>query len=237
MAGAGETGREPSPWTIDSLHERIIELFAASDRRHDDSSEALRDLLREVDRRYEQRFIAQENAVGLALTRVDKEFHEHIAQVRTETHAALEAADKAINKSESATEKRFESVNEFRAQLADQTRTFMPRTESISRHDRSAEQIEALVKAIADLRDRIQTQSNSLMPRTEAEQRILQNAEKVDNLDARHQKDVGAINSRLDLTAGRSNGLAAGWGGIVAAVTVAAAVVGAIIAIIIATAP
>lgn len=195
MAGAGETGKEPSPWTIDSLHEKVNDLSAAYDRRMDERLEALTALLSEADRRYEQRFIAQENAVGLALSRVDKEFHEHLAQVRAETHAALEAADKAISKSEAATEKRFESVNEFRAQLADQAQRFIPRIE--------------------------------------AEQRMVQNAEKIDALDTRHQKDVGAINSRLDLTTGRTNGIAAGWGAIVAAV----GVVGAVIAIIIAVAP
>lgn len=60
------------------------------------------------DRRYEQRFEAQEKAVGNAIF----------------------AADRAVVKAEAATEKRFESVNEFRATLSDQQRTFMPRSES-----------------------------------------------------------------------------------------------------------
>jgi hypothetical protein len=38
---------------------------------------------------------------------------------------ALEAADKAILKAEAATEKRFDGVNEFRAQLAEQARSFV----------------------------------------------------------------------------------------------------------------
>jgi hypothetical protein len=42
---------------------------------------------------------------------------------------ALAAADKAVSKAELATEKRFESVNEFRATLSDQTRTFVSRIE------------------------------------------------------------------------------------------------------------
>lgn len=42
---------------------------------------------------------------------------------------ALAASDKAIQKSEMATEKRFESVNEFRGTLSDQTRTFISRVE------------------------------------------------------------------------------------------------------------
>lgn len=125
-AGGGETAKEPSGFTVDTLQTLV------------------NSVLNERDRRYEQRFIAQEQAVKLALDRVDKEFHEHLAQVRAETHAALDAADKAIAKAEAATEKRFESVNEFRAQLSDQTRTFMPRAESIQRHEQTAEKVAAL---------------------------------------------------------------------------------------------
>lgn len=40
------------------------------------------------------------------------------------------AGEEAIEKANAATEKRFEGVNEFRAQLSDQSRTFMPRTET-----------------------------------------------------------------------------------------------------------
>jgi hypothetical protein len=38
--------------------------------------------------------------------------------------------DRAVTKAEVATEKRFESVNEFRNTLADQQRTFIPRKEA-----------------------------------------------------------------------------------------------------------
>jgi formate-dependent nitrite reductase cytochrome c552 subunit len=56
----------------------------------------------------DQRFEAQEKAVA----------------------AALAAAKEAVAKAEAAAEKRFDSVNEFRAQLKDQTGTFIPRTEA-----------------------------------------------------------------------------------------------------------
>jgi len=55
----------------------------------------------------EQRFRAQEQAVAFA----------------------LQAAEKAVTKAELAAEKRFESVNEFRNQLKDQTGTFITRNE------------------------------------------------------------------------------------------------------------
>jgi predicted ABC-class ATPase len=44
--------------------------------------------------------------------------------------SALSSADRAVSKAESASEKRFDSVNEFRNTLADQQRTLMPRSES-----------------------------------------------------------------------------------------------------------
>lgn len=95
----------------------------------------------EMDRRYEQRFTAQQAAVAVALARVDKEFHEHIQSARDETQAALLAADKAIAKSEASTLKQFEGVNEFRATLTDQAASFMPRKESDVRIDGLAEKI------------------------------------------------------------------------------------------------
>jgi hypothetical protein len=41
----------------------------------------------------------------------------------------FETAEKAVTKAETAAEKRFESVNEFRSQLADQQATFATKTE------------------------------------------------------------------------------------------------------------
>jgi len=68
---------------------------------------ALFRLLAEMDLRYEQRYVAQSKAL----------------------EAALLAAEKAVLKAETAAERRFESVNEFRAQLSDQAGTFIPRSE------------------------------------------------------------------------------------------------------------
>lgn len=56
--------------------------------------------------------------------------------------AALAASERAISKAEEATEKRFASVNEFRAQLADQTRTFATKTENDFRFASVEKQLE-----------------------------------------------------------------------------------------------
>jgi hypothetical protein len=57
---------------------------------------------------------------------------------------ALNSADKAVTKAETATEKRFESVNEFRATLSEQSATFLTRNEYDSAHTHLSQQVIAL---------------------------------------------------------------------------------------------
>jgi pyruvate-formate lyase len=76
-------------------------------------------LLAEMDRRFEAAIAAQDKAVQIAMI----------------------ASEKAVVKAEIAAEKRFESVNEFRGQLADQAATFMPRAEAEQRMNALGEKI------------------------------------------------------------------------------------------------
>jgi phosphopantetheinyl transferase (holo-ACP synthase) len=94
---SGETNREVSGWSVDTLKEYI-----------------------------EQRFTDSDKAV----------------------QAALLAAKEAVLKAEVASEKRFESVNEFRGQLADQTNSLIPRAEADSRFNAIAEKVTALTDRI-----------------------------------------------------------------------------------------
>lgn len=55
--------------------------------------------------------------------------------------AALQATKEAIQKAENANERRFDSVNEFRAQLGDQARSFMPRIEAEQRMNQLNDEI------------------------------------------------------------------------------------------------
>ena len=82
----------------------------------------IRALMSEADRRYEQRFEAQEKAVG----------------------AALAAADRAVVKAELAADKRFDGVNEFRQTLSDQNATFITRTEAEAAINRNTTDIAKL---------------------------------------------------------------------------------------------
>jgi hypothetical protein len=79
-------------------------------------------LLAAKDLRDEQRFEAQSSAIA----------------------AALLAAEKAVTKAETATERRFEGVNEFRQTLSDQAATFISRVEFEGQRDGSAERIREL---------------------------------------------------------------------------------------------
>jgi hypothetical protein len=72
-------------------------------------------LLEQMELRYEQRFQAQNSAI----------------------QAALLSTKEAISKSDAAVEKRFDSVNEFRGQLNDQTKTFA-----------SVEKVDAVIQRI-----------------------------------------------------------------------------------------
>jgi hypothetical protein len=88
----------------------------------DSLKEHLIALMGEAEKRNGQRFAAQEEAVA----------------------AALQAAKEAVNKAEAAAEKRFDSVNEFRAQLTDQANTFIPRLEAEQRLGQQADRLAEL---------------------------------------------------------------------------------------------
>jgi hypothetical protein len=145
---SGETEREVSGWTVDTLHSRLLSEIA-NVREHSN----LRDDA--IERSIEVAFRASEASIK----------------------AALEAAEKAVLKAEGDAEKRFESVNEFRAQLSDQAATFIPRTEAVafinnlseklSDHTELSRQSVAeterrLTEAILTLEQRVSTQLTEL---------------------------------------------------------------------------
>jgi hypothetical protein len=104
-----------SDWTVDTLREHITTV------------------LEEMNSRYEQRFLDSKTALDIAFT-AQKEL----------VASALGAADKAVIKAEVAAEKRFDSVNEFRALVSDQQRTLMPRSEAEIVFRSLSEKIDAL---------------------------------------------------------------------------------------------
>ena len=89
------------------------------------------------------------------LAEMDRRFVAAIAAQDKAVQIAMVASEKAVVKAEIAAEKRFESVNEFRGQLADQAATFMPRAEAEQR-------LSALSEKISDLRGSSKAGANAL---------------------------------------------------------------------------
>jgi hypothetical protein len=116
--------KRPQP-RVDVLG-HVLALLAGLEQR-------IRSILDERDRRYQERYEAQVKALDAAFLAADKA-----------VQAALSSAKEAVIKAETAAERRFESVNEFRAQLADQAQTFMPRSEAETRLASLAEKLDDL---------------------------------------------------------------------------------------------
>ena len=74
-------------------------------------------------------FAANEKAIMAAFAANEKLVTAAFNANEKATAAALAAAKEAVAKAESASEKRFESVNEFRGQLRDQAASFITRDE------------------------------------------------------------------------------------------------------------
>lgn len=92
---------------------------------------------------FDQRFRDQEKAVAAAVAASDKA-----------TSVAMTAEQRAVAKAEASTEKRFESVNEFRQTLTDQAATFMPRAEANVVNQALADKIDILAAKLDKLEGR-----------------------------------------------------------------------------------
>lgn len=138
---AGEVSRVPTSgsdndkqWTVETALDHVLALLAS------------------VDLRYEQRFQASEKALDLGFSSQKSAIDAAFAAQKDAINAALASADRAVSKAELATEKRFESVNEFRGTLDQQQRTLIPRSEVAVIKDGIDEKISQLTKQIDELK-------------------------------------------------------------------------------------
>jgi len=157
-----------------------------------------------TEKRFEQMAMSQHQTVeqiatamprtecGARMTGLSADYVQRIEGQRAAMEAAMDAADKAVSKAEVANEKRFESVNEFRQQLGDQTKAFVTRLE----HDQ--------------LRDSIHERIRDLTTRADREA----GKDSGQDLDKRFREmtaQTADLTARIVNGEGRSSGLNAGW--------------------------
>jgi hypothetical protein len=158
---SGETEAHPSGWTVDTA-------LSYMQKQHDDLRDTLDERYATQVKALDAALVAQQTAMQTAFTAADKA-----------VQAALESAEKAVSKAEVAAEKRFEAVNEFRGQLADQAATLMARSE-------------------AEVRFAALTQRISL----EVERAAERSADGATRTDVR----ITELTRRMDLSTGKENG-------------------------------
>lgn len=149
--------------TVETSREEMLALISQQQKQFDERMTSLQ-------RQFDERItaiqeaatasnVAQKEAVTAAQLAAEKAVGAALAAQKEGTASALAASDRAVSKAEIATEKRFESVNEFRNQLGDQARTFMPRTEAEvlvqSRYDRLAVMIKAMDDRLTTMEARV----------------------------------------------------------------------------------
>jgi Mg2+ and Co2+ transporter CorA len=102
----------------------------------------LKEIMDERDMRYEARFVALDLRSG-----------ERYARMAGEMGIRFDAAEKALMKVDTATEKRFESVNEFREALRDQNTHMITKDEANAKFDDYNKRMEKVDADIRTLRE------------------------------------------------------------------------------------
>lgn len=132
-------------WSVETALDYILALIAANDRGYQQRFEASEKAL-------DLGFLNQKSAVDAAFSSQKSAIDAAFSAQKEAINAALAAADRAVNKAELATEKRFESVNEFRGTLDNQQRTLIPRSEVAVIKDGLEEKIAQLTKQMDEMR-------------------------------------------------------------------------------------
>lgn len=125
---SGETEQNISGWTTDTLHAHLMGMIVARDTMYAQAIKAIYDLMDAHAAKGTERFNEKD--------------------LRDEQR--FQGLQRAIDKAETAVGDKFESVNEFRAQLGDQSRTFLPRLEYDRAHTDLVERVDQMRTGFAD---------------------------------------------------------------------------------------
>ena len=115
--------KEYTDTRIDALDTRILALFEEKQKALDAALIAQKEAVAKAENATDR--IAARGQADLAALQAD--MAERLVSVRRELESANNSAKEAVTKAETATEKRLEGMNEFRATLTDQTKSFIPR--------------------------------------------------------------------------------------------------------------
>lgn len=170
---SGETEKQVSAWTNDTVLAYTKDRFNELEKRLDDRFAA-------QEKAVQSAFVAQQEshnvfvrATELNLDSRDKFLTALAAEREKQVITAFAAAKEAVAKAETSTERRFEGVNEFRAQLSDQASTFMPRREFEVQHGSLSQEVDSLRRNVdtssyvtRELFDRYVKEQNEVQART-----------------------------------------------------------------------
>ena len=213
---SGETEAQVSGWTVDTLHSHLVQLISnaikfsdtrnqllqeemdrrlhnmqrAIDDRRTDLRESLTGSIADMRNMLDERYATQTKALDAAFLAQQTAMRTALEAAEKAVATALTSAEKAVAKAEVAADKRFESVNEFRQQLSDQTATFPSRREIDTRLEAVGAQVEANRQRVSDLELRLTSR-----------------------LDVNQGKDAGTTDSRAErrLDTGQIIAAAAGF--------------------------
>jgi hypothetical protein len=141
------------------------------------------------DKLADERLAQQRDALKVAIDAQDKL-----------TQAALNAADRAVVKAETATEKRFEAVNEFRQTLSDQASLYVTRKE-----------IEQAIKTITDKVEHNTAAIATMMSREEVDARLSAQSMQTQILKQGNADKIADLTAHVNRTEGKGSGMDKMW--------------------------
>ncbi|HEV8189464.1 MAG TPA: hypothetical protein VGP83_17045 [Pyrinomonadaceae bacterium] len=225
-----------STWSFDTLRVYLLRHILALQHTSDAGVLLVRELMAHNDQRYMVMFQNAEltqaslrEVIHLKDDKYESQFKSleetsraQLAALKENTAIAFTASERAIEKAALAAEKRFESVNEFRKSLTDQTATFMPRP-----------QIEALVQNVNDKIDAQRRDQSTYVTRIEVEQQFKSMTQQLTVMQAWQDRNDGrstGVERTVDTTK-------VNWHLMLATVAVIISVVSALVTVILAMKP
>jgi hypothetical protein len=128
-------------WTPGMLRDYFLTLIDANDQRYGREWVAIRELIEAADKRYEQRFKAEESASIAMLAAQERAILAAVANVKEDAQ-----------KTASAIEKRLENTNEWRESFSDRDRLLMPRKEAELAISAVSAQISQMMESLREQR-------------------------------------------------------------------------------------